>query len=124
MEKKKILVIDDEEAIGQLVKLNLEATGDYSVRNLTSGIKAVNVAVEFKPDFIFLDVVMPDTDGASVFNDLKANKETKDIPVVFLTAVVTEEDAGGSGAIIGGHPFLAKPVTTQKLIECIKKYGK
>ena len=124
MEKKKILVIDDEETIGRIVKLNLEDTGDYTVRNLTMGSQAVGVATEFKPDFIFLDLIMPDMDGTDVFNALKENKETSDIPVVFLTAMATDKEAGNAGATIGGHPFLAKPITTAKLIECIKKYGK
>ncbi|MDD5355959.1 MAG: response regulator [Candidatus Omnitrophica bacterium] len=124
MEKMRILVIDDEEAIGKLVKLNLEETGEYTVQNLTSGLHAVIAAVEFKPDFIFLDLIMPDIDGGSVYNSLKENEETKDIPVVFLTALTTDEEVGESGEIIGGHPILAKPVTTKKLIECIKKYGK
>ena len=124
MEKKKILVIDDEETIGRIVKLNLEETGDYTVRNLTAGSQAVSVAGEFKPDFIFLDLIMPDMDGTDVFNALKENDKTKNIPVVFLTAIATDREAGSGGATIGGHPFLAKPVTTAKLIECIKKYGR
>jgi len=124
MEKTRILVIDDEDAIDQLVKLNLEETGEYSVENLASGLQAVEKAIEFKPALIFLDLVMPDIDGGAVYNLLKENNQTKDIPVVFLTAMVTEEETGESGNIVGGHPMLAKPVTTKKLIECIKKYIK
>lgn len=124
MEKMRILVIDDEETIGQMVKLNLEETGDYAVQNLTSGQHAVTAVMEFKPDFIFLDVVMPDIDGGTVYTNLKENKATKDIPIVFLTAIATEEEAGEGGKVIGGHPILAKPITTKKLIECIKKYSK
>ncbi|MFH0856163.1 MAG: response regulator [Candidatus Omnitrophota bacterium] len=124
MEKTKILVVDDDEAIGKLVKLNLEETGEYTVRVLTSGLRAVTEAAEFKPDLIFLDFVMPDIDGGSVYNCLAENKETKNIPVVFLTAMATDEETGESGNVIGGHPILAKPVSTKKLIDCIKKYGK
>jgi len=124
MLKKRILVIDDEEVIGQMVKLNLEETGEYTVETLTSGLNAVNVAKAFKPDFVLLDVVMPDIDGPAVYNNLKENKETKDIPVVFLTAIVTDQDVAENGNIVGGHPMMAKPVTTRKLIECIKKYSK
>ncbi len=124
MEKMKIMVIDDEETIGQLVKLNLEETGEYIVKNLASGLHAVTDALVFKPDFIFLDLVMPDIDGGSVYNSLRENEETKNIPVVFLTAIATEEDVGENGSVIGGHPILAKQITTKKLIECIKKYSK
>ncbi|MDD5725283.1 MAG: response regulator, partial [Candidatus Omnitrophica bacterium] len=94
------------------------------VENLTSGLNAVGAAVAFKPDFILLDVVMPDIDGPAVYSNLKENKDTKDIPVVFLTAIATDQDTGASGGIIGGRPILSKPITTRKLIECIKKYSK
>jgi len=121
MPKKKILVIDDEEDFVQLIKLNLEKTGDYEVMTETKGVEAVNRALEFKPDLIFLDIMMPDLDGTIVMDDIKANKELEDIPVVFLTAIATKTDQFSSkGGTIGGQQILAKPVTTKELVECIK----
>ena len=123
MEKKKIMVVDDEEAIGQIVKLILEESGEYIVKSLTMGSTAVSVASEFRPNLIFLDMMMPDMDGSDVFNALRENKNTKDIPVVFMTAMATDEEMNNNVGIVGGHPLLAKPATTEKLIKCIKKYA-
>ncbi len=121
MEKKKILVVDDEESFCQLVELNLEETGEYEVRTETKGTKALDSAREFRPDLILLDIMMPDVSGDDVAQLIISDVTTKDIPVVFLTAIVKEHEVADSGGIIGGHPFLAKPVTAEKLIDCIER---
>ncbi len=122
MEKKKIMIVDDEAAFGRLVKVNLEASGEYAVMNLTKGSEALAAAKDFHPDLIFLDVMMPDMDGGEVCSQIEEDEATKDIPVVFVTAIATASEIGSGDEMIGGHPFLAKPVTTAKLVECIKKY--
>jgi len=121
MEKKKILVIDDEKNFGEMVKMNLEDTGRYTVKIETKGIKALDTVKEFRPDLILLDVVMPDIDGGSICHQIKSDEELKDIPIVFLTAIVREEEIAPYNGIIAGHPFIAKPVTVEKLIDCIEK---
>lgn len=121
MEKKKILFVDDEEKFLKAVKLNLEETDEYEVRTESSGKKALSVAQEFRPDLIFLDIVMPDIDGGEVAHQIRADENLKNIPIVFLTALAREEEAEIRNGRIGGH-LLAKPVNTEKLIECIKKY--
>lgn len=65
---------------------------------------------------------MPDMDGGAVLFNLRNDMETRDIPVVFLTAIVGESDRGDLDNIISGRPFLAKPVTASELIACIVKY--
>ena len=107
-----------------MVKLNLERTGEYQVMHETKGRNAVETARAFMPDMIFLDVVMPEIDGGDVLAKLKDNAALKDIPVVFLTAIITDKEASAGDGIVAGRPFLAKPVTTAKLIDCIKKYLK
>lgn len=123
MDKKKILIIDDEEAFGKMVKLNLEKTGDYDVRIETKGQEAYNVIKEFKPDMVFLDVIMPDMDGAEVAQQIKSDESLKQLPVTFLTAIVKEDEVAFEKGILAGsrYPCLAKPVTVDKLIDCIKK---
>jgi len=121
MEKKKILVVDDEESFVKMVKLNLEETGNYEVRIETKGAQAFDSAKEFKPDMILLDVIMPDVDGGEVMRRIKSDNSLKNIPVVFLTAIVEENEIVAEDGIIGGHLFIAKPVTTEKLIDCIQK---
>ncbi|MBU0634228.1 MAG: response regulator [Candidatus Omnitrophica bacterium] len=124
MQKKKVLVVDDEENFCQTVKLNLEQTGDFEVRTETDGKKALGAAREFKPDFIFLDIVMPDMDGPQVMDNIHKDVFLKDVPIVFLTALITKEEETLEGGTIAGRNFLSKPVTTEQLVECIKQHLK
>jgi DNA-binding response OmpR family regulator len=122
MEKKKILIVDDEVNFTKLVKLNLEETGRYEVRTENKGRRAFAVAKEFKPDLILLDIVMPDVQGDDVACQLVNDEVTKNIPILFLTAVVTKEEAKIHSGVIGGRPFIAKPVNAKELIESIEKH--
>ncbi len=119
--KKKVLIIDDEESLLHVLKLNLEATGSYEVRTESKALRAIQVAQRFMPDIIFLDIVMPEMDGSEVANLMKEDKKIKHIPVVFLTATVTAEEVNRAGQMIGGQLFIAKPVNTKQLTECIEK---
>jgi CheY-like chemotaxis protein len=121
MLKKKILIIDDERDFVEMIKLNLEDTGEYEVMSESAGSKAVNAAKAFRPDLIFLDVIMPDMDGGEVLANLKKDVYTSGIPVVFLTAIVAEDEADSVGHGISGYPFLSKPVSVTRLIDTIKK---
>ncbi|MFA5100680.1 MAG: response regulator [Candidatus Omnitrophota bacterium] len=119
-EKKRILIVDDEEAFGIMVKFNLEEIGDYEVRAETKGRRAMAAIKEFKPDLVFLDIIMPDLSGVDVFTEIKGYVESHSIPVVFLTAIVNDKDVAAKMGSIGGRTFLAKPITTEKLIACIQ----
>ncbi len=121
MVKKKIMIIDDEELFTKLVKLNLEKTGEYEVRVENKGSQGLALAREFKPDLILLDILMEDMEGSEVAAQLKNDMNTKDIPVVFLTAVVKKEEVESGCGVIGGNPFIAKPVSTNELIDCIEQ---
>lgn len=118
MAKKRILLIDDEPSFTRMLRLNLEKTGAYEVREENSGKKALATANEFKPDLILLDVIMPDADGGEVAAQIKADRNLKDVPIVFLTAVVTKKEEG----LIGGRPFLAKPAGVKEVVDCIEKH--
>lgn len=119
--RKKILIIDDEENFAYLTKKNLEETGRYEVRTESKGSRGLAVAKEFKPDLILLDILMPDMDGGSVCFQLENDGDTRSIPVVFLTAAATKEEADSKGGVIGGRPFMAKPVGINEIITCIEK---
>ena len=121
MDKKRILVVDDEPAFTHMIKLNLEETGDYEVLTENQGNKALKTAREFRPDMIFLDIIMPDMDGPQLLGMLREDAQLKDIPVVFLTALVTKDEISEEGSVIAGNSFLAKPVTTERLITAIKE---
>lgn len=121
MGKKKILIIDDELSFGQILKLNLEKTGKYKVEIETRGAHALDAVRNFAPDVVLLDIIMPDVDGGEIACQIERDKNLKSIPVVFLTAAVTEEDTAAQHDIIGGRPFIPKPVTTAELIDFIEK---
>lgn len=89
--KPVILVVDDEDEIRELCRVNLEFEG-YEVKEAADGIEALAIAEHDRPDLIFLDVMMPRMDGWEVLRRLKENDETSGIPVVLLTAKAGEED--------------------------------
>ena len=124
MRKKRILIVDDEAGFTRLVKLNLEQTGHYEVRTEAKALLAVNTALSFQPDLIFLDNIMPELEGGDVLGRLKAQTSLKDTPVVFLTATVRKQEVDARGGIIGGFPFLAKPVSVKSLVDCIEQHIK
>lgn len=120
MSVKKILVVDDDTMITRFLKLVLEKTGHYKVLAENKGSGAVSAAAGFMPDLIVLDVNMPDMDGGAVASQLKTHADLKDIPVVFLTGSVSEEEAD-SQITIGEKSVVAKPINIEKLVDCIER---
>lgn len=121
MDKKKVLIIDDEENFCKLLKKNIEQGGEFEVYTSTSGEEGIKLAKEVKPDLILLDVVMPGMDGGDVISSIQNDEEIGDIPVVFLTAIVREEEVSCQPNFFKGYSFLAKTVTVGELMSCIKK---
>jgi DNA-binding response OmpR family regulator len=120
MDKKKILVVDDEMAIAKFVKLMLERSGRYEVQCETEGLKAVSAAKTFKPDLILLDVNLPDAQGGEISTALQDEPALRHIPVVFLTGMLSNEESR-EGLMIGGRPAVAKPIDMSRLVDCIEK---
>jgi CheY-like chemotaxis protein len=119
--KRRILLVDDEPSFTRLMKLNLEANGPYDVQVENDGRRALNAARSFRPDLIFLDVIMPDADGGEIASQLRADASLKNTPIVFLTAVVSKNEVIEHGAVIGGQTFLAKPVSFEDVKRTIEK---
>ncbi|MBI4519578.1 MAG: response regulator [Gemmatimonadetes bacterium] len=117
--KKRVLLVDDEPTITRTVKLYLEGTGAFEVRTENQGKQAIPAAREFRPQVIVLDIVMPDADGGTIAADIKADPDLKDTPILFLTALVSQSEVGAHRGKIGGHPFLAKPVDMDKLVDTL-----
>ncbi len=124
MTKARILLVDDEVSVSRTLKMYLEEYGGFEVRVENAGSRALATARDFRPDLIFLDIVMPDADGGAVAAEIKADPVLKDTPIVFLTALVTPQETGGGQDVIGGHPFLAKPVDPDVVVAYIEKYAK
>ena len=120
-EKKKILLIDDEEDFCFFVRQNLEQVGEFEVITANCGEEGINLARERQPDLILLDIVMPKMIGDDVAAALINDPKTKNIPLVFLTAQVTQDEIGvESIKEIGGHLFISKPVDTERLVSSIR----
>lgn len=91
-EPRRVLIIDDEEDIREVASLSLEITQGWVIIVAASGPAGVKLAMCDPPDAILLDVMMPDLDGPSTLRVLKAEAQTRKIPVIFLTAKVKEGD--------------------------------
>jgi len=119
VEKKRILIVDDEASFTRMVRMNLEQTGRFEVREENKAAKAMAAAREFKPDLILLDVIMPAMDGGELASRMKADPALGKTPIVFLTATVSKNEAQEQGFTSGGFLFLAKPVSLQSLLKTI-----
>jgi len=120
MRKKRILIVDDENGFSLLLKMNLEQTGNYEVEVQNAGVWTFEAARRFRPDLILLDVVMPDISGREVAERLSADPKLKRIPVVYVTATVSREDAVHHQVVVNGHRSLAKPVGVQDVVDVIE----
>ena len=120
-DKKRILVVDDQAANTRLLKLHLEQTNRYEVREENAPKAALSMAEGFQPHLILLDVMMPGLDGGELAARFQASPKLKDVPIVFLTATVTKKEVEASGGRIGGLPFLAKPVVLSEVTACLKR---
>lgn len=116
----KVLIIDDNEDITYTVKTTLEDVDkDYKVLCANSGKEGLKMVSKNKPDLVLLDIMMPDISGWIVNKNIKMNKKTKDIPVVFLTAK-TDQTSKEMGKC-GGDDFITKPFDAIKVDSIIKK---
>ena len=123
MEKKRILLVDDEKSFTSLLKLNLEETGQYEVRVENWAEDAIRAVREFKPHLVFLDIIMPRMAGGDVAALLDNDPELSKIPIVFLTAAVRKHQVEENDGIICDHPCLAKPSTVEEIIAAIERHA-
>lgn len=121
-EKKRILIVDDKPSDTLLVKLCLEQTNNYIVREENSPERALATAEEFQPHLILLDVRMPAMDGGDVAAGLRANPTLHAMPIVFLTSLVTKSEIAGGLGRVGPYPILAKPIVLPELIDCLNQH--
>ena len=118
MAKERILAVDDEEDILNLIKYNLEREG-FKVETAVNGEMAVRIARESVPDLILLDLMLPGMDGLDVCRILKNDKHTSKIPIAMLTARGEEGDIV-TGLEIGADDYITKPFSPRVLIARIK----
>ncbi|MCK9274861.1 MAG: response regulator [Syntrophales bacterium] len=116
---KKVLVVDDEQDFCRLVKRSLEAEGKFQVIMAIDGISALQLARKEKPDIILLDVMMPGMSGGEVAEALQESPATRTIPIIFVTAIVSDSELLENDGCIGSRMFIAKPVSVGELREKI-----
>ncbi len=114
----EILVIDDDESINELIKVNLELAY-YKVITALDGIKGYALAKQELPDLIVLDVMMPEADGYTVAKRIRENDSTKDIPIIMLTALNMLQNKV-QGFNIGIDDYIVKPFEMEELLVRIK----
>jgi len=111
---KKILVVDDEPDVTDLVAYHLRAKG-FTVETLTDPNASISTARSFLPDLVILDVMMPDLNGIQICRMLRADAKLKRVPVIFLTAKAEEGDRI-QGLEIGADDYICKPFSTKELL--------
>ncbi len=119
VQSKKIMAVDDERHIVRLIQVNLERAG-YQVVTAFDGPAALKKADSEKPDLIVLDVMMPKMDGFEVLKRLQANPETREIPIIMLTAKAQDADVF-RGWSSGVSAYLTKPFNPLELITFVKR---
>ena len=113
-----ILVVDDDYATLRTLERILTMAG-YSVIPLSLGREAIRIAKDRSPGLIILDIMMPDMDGGEVASVLKSDPETKNIPIIFLSSLVTKREEQSSSKKHGLY-FMSKPINRDELLRKIR----
>lgn len=114
---ERVCYVEDDEDIQRIVRMSLERVGKMTVEIVGDPMVAVDAIIRFKPDLVMLDWMMPGMDGPTLFRKLKEEPQTKDLPVVFITAKATTAEMeelrslGALGAI--SKPFAPKDLPDQ-----------
>jgi two-component system, OmpR family, response regulator len=116
MDKKRILVVDDDVRATRMLKVGLERTGVFEVREVNQGAEALTAAREFRPDMVLLDVCIPDVAGSEIAFQIKNHADLRGTPIVFLTCIVSEQELAEKRGVIGGHRYIAKPTRLEQVI--------
>jgi len=120
MNRKNILIVDDERDVLLVLEKGLTAEG-YSVITASNGNDAISLAKSRRPDLIILDVLMPDMEGPEVKRKLKEDPETKDIPLIFLTGMFPKREDDQEGRIVAGYVLFEKPYDILELVFAIEQ---
>jgi len=123
MSKGIILVVDDEEDFLKFLDAGLSSAG-YEVLKASTAVEGIRLAVESNPELIIMDVMMPDIGGGDAVKELKSHEKTKDIPVIFLTAMMGNKEDGSTSKINVDdqwYPAMAKPFEREELLKKIEE---
>ena len=120
---KRIFIIEDDQMISSMYKTKLEAEG-FAVQVIENGFEGLKAIQQEAPDLVLLDIMLPQLDGFSVLRQLRSDPKTKNIPVIIITNLGTEEDIS-KGKKAGATDYLVKAnFTPAQVAEKVKKYLK
>lgn len=114
--KRKILVVDDDEDLVELIVDQLERDGRFDVRSVNNGFGAGMQITEFRPDLVILDVMLPDINGKEVCQLVRSDKTMDDVKIICISGMV-EEDKIQQLRDAGANDFIKKPFDVEKLVE-------
>ncbi|MBN1870781.1 MAG: response regulator [Candidatus Omnitrophica bacterium] len=124
METKKILLVDDEEELLDLIAKTL-SNENYEVTAVTNAEDAIDKARALLPDLILIDIILPDMEGPEAVRTLSEDSLTAHIPVIFLSGIVTREKGGGASSEVRvgerRYKALSKPFSSKELIDEVQK---
>ncbi len=115
---KSILVVDDDPDVVKVLEARLRASG-YDVITAGDGIEAMIKMLKATPDLALLDITMPGLDGAELSQVMKNGKETRGIPIIFITGLRKPQEQAQEGTQIAGHRIFAKPFDSKELLAAI-----
>jgi two-component system, cell cycle response regulator DivK len=121
MSQTKILVVDDDPKLSRLVKVVLEKTKLYEVIEENRSANALTVARGLRPRAILMDVDMPGKDGGELAREIAADRDLAKTPIMFLTSLISSNEAGQHEVVRAGKWFLAKPVKPEVLIKSVAR---
>ena len=119
--KRSILVVDDDVDASQMAKMILEKTGLYAVSVCNRGSEAFKIIQATRPELVLLDIMMPDADGTDIADQIQKDKSLAFTRVVFMTSLVSQQEVSKS-SVIGGYPFISKPISGEFLLERVKGF--
>jgi CheY-like chemotaxis protein len=119
-EKPRILIVDNNSKFARNARLLLDRSGKYVACTVIDPRRALEIARSFKPDLLLVDLIMPQFDGIEVAAQLEADWALHGVPIVFLTSLITTEEAK-DGRRVYGHRILPKPARSSELFELVEQ---
>lgn len=123
MSKRRVLIVDDDKNLSRLSGMILENSGKYEVMIVNESVRALPAALQFQPAVMLLDVDMPGKSGGDLAHEASLDSRLRDIPILFLTGLISHHEGGTSPLESGGMKFLAKPVEPALLLATVDELG-
>jgi CheY-like chemotaxis protein len=119
MSERRVLIVDDDVNLSRLAGMILENSGQYETMIVNESVRALPAALQFRPDVMLLDVDMPGKDGGDLAREAASDSRLRDIPILFLTGLLSHNEGGTCPLESGRMKFLSKPVEPALLLAAV-----